>query len=476
MSALAERSLLDTARMLREGALCAEDVAREALDSQRRHRNFLGAYVSVDPEATLAAAKRADEESAAGRDGGVLHGIPVSVKDLFGVKGYPTYAGSPRPLPAKWERPGPLIEKVLRAHAVIVGKTHTVEFAFGGIGMNPHWDTPRNPWDAVHHRVPGGSSAGAGVTLLEGSALVAFGTDTAGSVRIPASYSGTVGLKTTAGRWSTAGVVPLSPTLDTVGLLAKDVADVERVFHFIDGAGEQQAHGVDDADLPRLSELRFIVPTDFFWDECSPGVAEGVERAMRELEGAGARFETSSFACARSVFGVFLEGGPVAPEFAEFIRKEVPQAVETLDPNVAARIENTVSTTSPEYLSRIERMRHLAARAVEELGETGMLLSPTVALTPPTVDSLADPDAYRKANLAVLRNTGVVNYLGLCALSLPVALDACGMPVGLQVIASPGMEEHLLRAARRIENTLGRMRDRLGRPPGFSPRSPDQPE
>jgi aspartyl-tRNA(Asn)/glutamyl-tRNA(Gln) amidotransferase subunit A len=164
--------------------------------------------------------------------------VPVSIKDLFAAFGYPCFAGSSRRLPADpWERDGPLVATLRRHLGVIMGKTHMVEFAFGGTGHNSHWGAPYNPWDAAVHRSVGGSSSGAGGSLLEGSAALAFGSDTAGSVRIPAAMTGTVGLKVTLGRWSTEGVVPLSPTFDTPGLLARSVSDVAYGFAALDPAG-----------------------------------------------------------------------------------------------------------------------------------------------------------------------------------------------------------------------------------------------
>jgi aspartyl-tRNA(Asn)/glutamyl-tRNA(Gln) amidotransferase subunit A len=168
---------------------------------------------------------------------GPLQGLPVSIKDLFAAAGYPCLAGSSRRLPADpWERDGPLVAALRRQLGVIMGKTHMVEFAFGGTGHNSHWGAPYNSWDATAHRSVGGSSSGAGVSLLEGSALLAFGSDTAGSVWIPACMTGTVGLKVTLGRWPTDGVVPLSPTFDTPGLLARSVCDLAYGFAALDPA------------------------------------------------------------------------------------------------------------------------------------------------------------------------------------------------------------------------------------------------
>jgi aspartyl-tRNA(Asn)/glutamyl-tRNA(Gln) amidotransferase subunit A len=166
---------------------------------------------------------------------GPLQGIPISIKDLYAAEGLPCFAGSSRRLPADpWEKDGPIVATIRRQLGPIVGKTHMVEFAFGGTGLNSHHGAPYNPWDATTHRSPGGSSSGAGVSLLEGSAFLALGSDTADSVRIPACMTGTVGLKVTIGRWSAEGVVPLSHTFDTPGLLARSVSDAAYGFAALD--------------------------------------------------------------------------------------------------------------------------------------------------------------------------------------------------------------------------------------------------
>ena len=236
-----DKRLADLALDLRLGKVNAQDLAYAVIDNHDNSCHSLNAYKTWDKEKIIQQAKVADSALNAGIDGGSLQGLPVSVKDLYGVTGFPTFAGSPKSLPKRWEREGPVIKALRRQLAVIAGKTHTVEFAFGGLGANPHWTTPRNPWDRDKHRVPGGSSSGAGVTLAVGSALLALGTDTAGSVRIPASMTGNVGFKTSIGRWSVEGIVPLSPSLDTVGLLARSVEDVAFGFLALDPAVKSDA-------------------------------------------------------------------------------------------------------------------------------------------------------------------------------------------------------------------------------------------
>jgi aspartyl-tRNA(Asn)/glutamyl-tRNA(Gln) amidotransferase subunit A len=214
------RPLIEIARDLRERRASARELIEAAIARHERFGERLHAYLFWAPEQARAVARAADAAFSAGVSAGPLQGLPVSIKDLFAGAGYPCFAGSNRPLPADpWERDGPLVAALRRQLGVITGKTHMVEFAFGGTGQNTHHGPPYNPWDAAAHRSVGGSSSGAGVSLLEGSALLAFGSDTAGSVRIPACMTGNAGLKVTIGRWSTDGVVPLSFTFDTPGLL-----------------------------------------------------------------------------------------------------------------------------------------------------------------------------------------------------------------------------------------------------------------
>ena len=306
--------------------------------------------------------------------------------------------------------------------------------------------------------MPGGSSAGAGVSLQEGSAVLAFGTDTAGSVRIPAAWTGTVGLKTTAGRWSTAGIVPLSSTLDTAGILTRTVADAVVAFGALDPHPEPVARGLD------VAGIRFGRGPSVFWENASRGVVEAVEAALGEVRATTTDVDLPANE-ALELFGV---GGPVSAELDGFLAWVLPEVRETLDPNVAARVASAGDLPVREYWRRRHRMVALAAEARRAFADVDVVVTPTVANTPPTVASLADPAAYRTQNLLCLRNTSVVSYLGLCAVSIPCGLDAAGMPVGLHLIGPPGAEARVLAIALALETRLGTSRERLGTPPRLS--------
>ncbi|NIR28147.1 MAG: amidase, partial [Gammaproteobacteria bacterium] len=447
---------------LRRRELNVVDLLDAACD---RHESFgaeLHAYKLWSDELAQRQARAADIVFETGIDLGPLQGLPVSVKDLYGVQGYPTYAGTPRRLPPEWEREGPLVRTLRRQLAVITGKTHTVELAFGGLGVNNHWGTPRNPWDAERHRVPGGSSSGAAVSLCEGSALLALGTDTAGSVRIPASMTGTVGLKTSAERWPIEGIVPLSSTLDTAGVLARSVLDVAYAFAALDpemtNAG-RQPRPVD------VVGLRVGIGDGCLWEDCDPGVAEAVRTALDEAAARGARLHDQPMPEAAEAIELLRAGSVVSAECDAFLSTRLPEWRDMLDPIVTSRIADGGSISAREYLQRLQQLETLADAVQERFQACDVIASPTVPITPPALDEVSELQSYRQCNFAALRNTCVANYLGLCAISTPVGLDRAGLPVGLQLLAPYGEEERLLAVALAFEAVLGAPRERLGSPP-----------
>jgi aspartyl-tRNA(Asn)/glutamyl-tRNA(Gln) amidotransferase subunit A len=447
----------DEARRLAERRTRAVALIEQALEPAEGHP----AFVSLDRDRALAVARAADAALDAGVRPGPLTGIPWSIKDLYGVAGHETRAGTPRPLPESWTREGPIVRELGRQLAPIVGKTHTVELAFGGIGTNPHYPVLANPWDRATPRVPGGSSAGAGVSVALGVTRLALGTDTAGSARIPAAYNGVAGLKTTKGRWSTEGIVPLSPTLDSPGVIAADVADLAYAFFALDdpARADERLAQLEAASTrpPRLAR-----GSAFFWEETSPGVAEAVDGALDEAVRTGARCVEAGLPEAEDAYELFLTGGPVAVELTHLLDTELEAWWPTLDPRVAARVEGARSLSAGEYIRRCATKARLARSAATRFAGVDAIVTPTVAITPPPIADVEAIESYVTANALVLRNTSVANYLGLCALSMPVGRDAAGMPVGMQLVAPARGEEGLLAAALHLERTLGDGRQRLG--------------
>lgn len=458
--------------MLRAGETTAEALYEEACERHSRYGATLGAYITWDPDGARATARAADMAFRCGSDLGPLQGLPVSVKDIYGIKGLPVFAGSPKRLPSKWETEGTIVTCVRRQLGVFTGKTHTVEFAFGGLGVNRHWDEPVNPWGLPGQRIPGGSSSGAGVSLSEGSALIALAGDTAGSVRIPASVTGNVGLKTSAGRWPKDGVVPLSETFDTLGVLTRTAEDVAFAFSAIETGFGSRAEPPIAVGRGEVAGLRLGICERFFWDECSPGVVEGVKDALDELAAKGALVVAAELPEVDGAYAMFQKGGLVAAEFCAFLSAELPEWFDTLDPNVKARAMDGQNLPAVKYLRRARELARLGASADARLAAVDFVVTPTVAITPPTFVEVEDSGAYRRCNMLTLRNTSVVSLLGLCALTLPVALDRTGMPVGLQLISRRGSEPRLIAAAIAIESVLGCARRRLGEPPLDGARAP----
>jgi len=468
MSDLHDLSLSEITTRLRDGRLKAAELAEHAIARHERYGKPLNAYKHWAPADARRAAAAADAAFTAGNDLGPLQGVPVSVKDLFGVAGMPIFGGSPRPLPKRFEAEGPVVTALRRQAAVFTGKTHTVEFAYDGLGVNPHWGAPRNPWDAKAHRLPGGSSSGAGVSLLEGSAWVALGSDSGGSVRMPASWTGTVGFKISHGRWSIDGIVPFSPSLDSPGPLTRSVTDVAVAFAAID------PH-VDRARLSRALEhataadFRIGIPDLYFWDHCAPGVAEGIKCALDELRRAGARIEKRDLPEASEALGAAItRGNVVGVEFLASMRAELPEWLETLNPILAGRLagpDDAANVAASDYFLGLKALKHLSAAAQARFANVDVLACPTIVSSPPTEGEVAALDAYLPHNWRMHQNTYPINLLGLCALTMPVALDKAGIPVGLQLIAKHGDDERLLTAAYAFEKVLGNGRQRLGVPP-----------
>lgn len=450
---------------LRDGTTSSMALAEWAIDNHKRRGEAFHAYKTWDPEKFRTQAAAADAVFAAGVDLGPLQGIPVSVKDLIGVSGYPIFAGCPRPLPEKWRAEGPVVAAIRHQLGVISGKSHTVQFAFGGMGFNQHWGAPRNPWDADDHRAPGGSSSGAGMTLGEGSALLAIGSDTAGSVRIPASMTGTAGMRPTAGRWSTAGIVPLSSPLDTAGPLTRSAADLTLAFAAIDPLIDEDARAFTQRQRNATLADFHIGICDWYFDDCDPGIAEGVKAALDELSKQGLRTSSATLPHLDAATEMFGKGGLHIGEFTNFINGEMADYRDDLDPTVAIRIREAATFPASEHIERLNMMDRMAPEANAAFAGFHAIVGPTLPLTPPKMADIEGSEAHLAANFFCVRNTNTVSLLKLCAVTIPVALDAAGMPVGLQIVCPGGQEETALAIAMAFERTLGTSRDRIGVPP-----------
>ena len=394
---------------LRAREVSATELTKAALARHASHGDRLHAYKFLDPDRALAEASSADELLARESDPPPFTGIPTSVKDIFGVDGLPTFAGTPRQLPDAWSRDAWLVARLRDAGAITIGKTHTVEMAFAGVGMNPNWGTPYNPWDESTARIPGGSSCGAGVSLLEGSALLALGSDTGGSIRIPAAFTGTVGHKTTKGRWPTDGVVQLSHTFDTVGALTRTVEDSIYFFGSVDPAWGDPAALLERLSATDLSTTRIAVPACEIEKACQPDIGDVIHGALAELDTAGADLVETDGRLLDDASALYMRGGIGGTECRAFLERELPGWLETLHPIVGSRLANATSEADPSYEEVISDQRRMAASAHTLFEHADVLALPGNLITPPPVAELGDLDRYLKVNATTLRPTCPAN-------------------------------------------------------------------
>lgn len=439
-------SIGELASQLRERKVTVKEIVERA--AANHEKAGLNAYAAWDGDRARDVADHLDGLLNKGYDAGALMGLPCSVKDLFGVPGLPTCAGTNAAFDEKWSRSGPVVDKVMKQLGVIMGKTHTVELAFGGIGINDHWPTPQNPWGGGG-RIPGGSSSGAGVSLCEGSALIALGTDTAGSIRIPASVTGNAGLKLTKGRWKTDGIFPLSSSFDTPGILCRTVEDIRYAFLAMDPeAGDVKADmTVDGVRIGVLDGLPAQgVDTD---------IADLVTSALRKIEAQGAVLKPAIMRNDQQAIDLFREGGLASSELAAFLSSHYPEKIAHLAPIIRNRVDAANGLSAVDYLRRKADFERMSAETTAEMGENDFLICTTVSISPPEVSALSEADKYAQANMAVLRNTALANLLGLCSITLPVGLDRNGMPAGLMLMGRPYDEERLISTAVAIEKIIG---------------------
>lgn len=437
-------------RALAEGRMSARALAEAALArAQDKAGEGARAFTRLYADGAVHAADSVDSLAKAGGTPAPLAGIPVSIKDLFDVAGETTLAGSVALKSAPPAAADAVIVRRLRAAgAVLVGKTNMTEFAFSGLGLNPHYGTPASPWDRKTRRIPGGSSSGAGVSVADGMALAAIGTDTGGSVRIPAAFNGVVGFKPTARRVPAAGCFPLSSTLDSIGPLAPSVACCALVDAVM--AGEEPL------PLPQrpLAGLRFALPQRYVLDGLDAGVSAAYARALSRLSAAGARLVELPLAELEDIPRIMAKGALVTVEAFAFHRKLLEAEGAKYDPRVASRIRLGANAAAADYYDMLRQRDQLVARVSRTTADYDALLCPTVAIAAPAIAPLERNDElYVKTNLAVLRNTTAFNFLDRCAASLPIHRPG-EAPVGLMVVGEPMADRALLGVAAAIEAAL----------------------
>jgi aspartyl-tRNA(Asn)/glutamyl-tRNA(Gln) amidotransferase subunit A len=405
------------------------------------------AFVRVYRDRALAAAGAIDRRRAAGAPLGPLAGIPISIKDLFDVAGEVTLAGSVvRAAEPAAAEDAPIVRRLVEAGAAIVGRTNMTEFAYSGLGLNPHYGTPANPLDP--ERVPGGSSSGAGVAGPYGFAAASIGTDTGGSVRIPAAFCGVVGFKPTQRRIPRDGAFPLSPSLDTIGALAASTECCALLDAVMAGEAPRPL-----AERP-LRGLRLLVPEgSLLTDGLDAPVALAFAAALDLLSRAGTELVERPAPALARLAGIYRMGGVAAPEAYAVHRTLLARRGAGYDPRVRQRIELAARIPAADYIDALA----LRAEAIREFdGETrgfDACLCPTVAVVPPRFDALVADEAYFAVNALVLRNTSTFNLLDRPALSLPCHRQG-DLPVGLMVVGETLGDRRLLEVGAAIERLL----------------------
>lgn len=377
-----------------------------------------------------------------------LRGIPISIKDLFDVAGQTTRAGSvvlEDAAPAAQD--AAIVSRLRDAGAVIIGRTNMTEFAFSGLGLNPHYGTPRNPYARDEGRIPGGSSSGAAVSVSDGMAVAAIGSDTGGSVRIPAALCGLTGFKPTARRVSTAGALPLSTTLDSMGPIAPTVACCAAIDEVLTGAH----HLLNEESI---AGLRFGVLQGYVLDGMEHHVARRFDKAMDALADAGAKITQVQFAGMSDIPSLNRKGGFSGYEAWHWHREIIARAESQYDPRVLTRIVLGSEISEEEYAALARERARIISDAEDAFAAVDVWVMPTTPRIAPRIAELeADDAAYFKANAAMLRNPSLINFLDGCAISLPCHLPG-EAPVGFTLAARGGDDSRLLSIASAVESAL----------------------
>ncbi|MBS1887633.1 MAG: amidase [Actinobacteria bacterium] len=407
------------------------------------------AFLEVDAGSARRAADALDAMRAAGVEPSPYAGIPVAVKDLFDVRGRRTRAGSTfldrGPAPAD----AAAVARWRRAGLVLLGRTNMTEFAYSGLGLNPHFGTPASPWDRERGRIPGGSSSGAAVAVADAMALGGLGSDTGGSCRIPAAFCGLTGFKPTQARVPRAGMVPLSSTLDAVGVIGRTVGCCAALY----GLLRDDAAATPAVLAPASRPPRLALGGDYFLADAEPAVGAAFDRALGRLAEAGAELVQVEIPELEEIAATSAGGGFPAAESFAWHRDLIAAHADEYDPRVLSRIRRGASQSAADLLDLQRWRRRFVAAIRERLCGCDGLVCPTVPIVPPPLDAFADDREYARLNLLALRNPTVVNLFDGCAISLPMQ-EAGEPPSGLMLAAPGGRDERLLSAAAWVEECL----------------------
>ncbi|MFS8047560.1 amidase [Rhizobium sp. BR 314] len=444
-------SIAQLSVLIQSGNLDPIALVEESLDAILSHKDqaiFTRVLEQRARQEAAASSRRLRE----GRSRGLLDGIPVAWKDLFAIAGLPTTAGSIVLADAQPAQEDADVIKALSAAGMIsLGRVNMSEFAFSGLGLNPHYGTPLNPLTCDAARIPGGSSSGSAVAVAAGLVPVSIGTDTGGSVRIPSAFNGLVGYKASRGRYSMQGVFPLATSLDSLGPLCRSVQDAI----WVDAA--MRGRFTANVQRAELAALSIVVPTNIVMDNAEDGVVDAFEAALARLSVAGVKVRRASFPSFERIFQLMAEYGALATAeaFALHHRRLAGPEAEAMDRRVVARTRLGEKITLVGYLETLKAREQLIKEAAELLGPNEFIAYPTVAHVAPLLAPLeADDELFVKINGRTLRNTLIGNFLDWCGVSLPCGTGESGMPVGFLLSALKNDDERLLGGASALEEIV----------------------
>ena len=445
------QTITELAALIRKGEITCVELARHFIARINRFEDTLNAYRLLCMESAIDRAQAADRALMEGSDHGPLQGIPYAVKDLIDVKGLATTAGARIFEQHIAAEDAAVIRRLEQAGMILLGKTNTVQFAFSGVGINHDHGTPHNPWSETHC-LPGGSSSGSGVAVAAGLVPMALGTDTGGSVRVPAALCGTTGLKTTVGRVSRAGVYPLSWSLDSVGVLARSAEDAALVYQRMQGAdiNDDSTLGRGPQDVLKnlrssVKGMRLAFAETIFFDDIHPEVDTAVRACGDVFKDLGAEVTRIEFSEAAQAIQLNPGGVFIASEGYTLNKKWLEENFDQLDPVVAQRMIKGKDITAADYLGNMLASKRLRAKVYNVLKDIDALLVPTTCVpAKPVAEVDTDIDTYLNNNTMYLRNTNIGNTLNLCGLSLPCGFTKTGLPIGLLIYGKPFQEEVIL--------------------------------
>jgi len=432
------------------GKLRPSQVVAQSLAAARQGEP--GLFICVTDARAMDEARASDARWDAGQPLGPLDGVPVVWKDLFDLQGTTTTAASAtRRSAAPAEQDAAVVQRMAACGCISLGKVGLTEFAYSGLGLNPHFGTPINRASVDGHRAPGGSSSGSAVAVAAHIACIGMGTDTGGSVRVPAAFNGLVGFKPSIGRFDKSGIFPLSETLDVPGPIANTVQDCAWVDAALRGAPLQPL-----AATP-VAAMSFVVPTNLMFDGIEPEVQTAFDLLIKRLRDAGAQIRFETFSAFDEFTALTARHGTIAAAEAYVWHQELvdgPLAA-AIDRRVLLRLTRGKTMTALDVLTLQSARTRLVRECAIQLGDAWML-SPTVVHVAPLVAPLeADDTLFHSTNLRTLQNTLPGNFLDLCGVSLPIGKGAAGMPVGALISGAAGREDALLAAAAGLEQFLG---------------------